>query len=404
MQVYHTWVTDGGLFMQSKTSRREFLSAGLMIPVAGAGSRMGLWQSSGKSTASAAGSPVKLDYRTLGRTGLKVTTVGFGCMITSDPSVIERAADIGINYFDTARGYQHGNNERMVGAALGARRKQIVLSTKSGAPDKEGLLKELDASLHELNTDYVDIWYLHGKGSPADVHDDMIEAQQLAKKQGKIRFAGISAHGGQQQLLPWMAQKGVFDVVLTSYNFSMDPSMEQAIAAAAKAGMGVVAMKVMAGGSRSVRPSDPLYKKLTQEGALLAALKWVINKPNVSTTIPSMTDMDQLDENLKAMAHPFAEGDERLLTAHLEQIRPLYCRMCGECDGSCQKGLPVADVLRYLTYADGYGQFALGRENFKELTKEQAAVRCGDCAECTVKCPFGVKVSNRMARAQELFA
>jgi hypothetical protein len=78
--------------------------------------------------------------------------------------------------------------------------------------------------------------------------------------------------------------------------------------------------------------------------------------------------------------------------------------MCGECDGSCQKGLPVADVLRYLTYADGYGQFALGRENFKELTKEQAAVRCGDCAECTVKCPFGVKVSNRMARAQELFA
>jgi predicted aldo/keto reductase-like oxidoreductase len=117
-----------------------------------------------------------------------------------------------------------------------------------------------------------------------------------------------------------------------------------------------------------------------------------------------MTDMDQLEENLQAMAHPFATGDEKLLAAHLEKIAPLYCRMCGKCDGDCQKGLPVADVLRFLTYADGYGQFALGRERFLELTQEQVAVRCGDCAECTVKCPFGVQVSNRMARAQELFA
>ena len=390
--------------MQSKTSRREFLSAGLMLPVVGASSRLGLWQPSEEPIARTAGSPVKLDYKTLGRTGLKVTTLGFGCMITSDPSVIKRAADIGINYFDTARGYQHGNNERMVGAALGARRKQIVLSTKSGAQDKEGLLKDLEASLRELNTDYVDIWYMHGKGSPAEIRDDMIEAQQLAKKQGKIRFAGVSTHSGQQQLLPWLAQKGVFDVVLTGYNFSMDASMEQAIAAAAKAGMGVVGMKVMAGGFRNVKPADPLYKKLQQDGAMLAALKWVIQKPNVATTVPSMTDMDQLDENLKAMAHPFSAGDEKLLAAHLELIRPLYCRMCGKCDGACQKGLPVADVLRYLTYADGYGQFALGRERFLELTQEQVAVRCGDCAECTVKCPHGVQVSNRMARAQELFA
>ena len=390
--------------MESKTSRREFLSAGLMLPVVSASSGMGFFRPSGNPVSGPAGSPVKLSYKTLGRTGLKVTTVGFGCMITSDPSVIERAADIGINYFDTARGYQHGNNERMVAAALGARRKQIVLSTKSGAQDKEGLLKDLETSLRELNTDYVDIWYLHGKGSPAEIRDDMIEAQQLAKKQGKIRFAGVSTHGGQQQLLPWLAQKGVFDVVLTAYNFSMDPGMEQAIAAAAKAGMGVVGMKVMAGGFRNIKPGNPLYQKLQQPGVMLAALKWVIDKPNVSTTIPSMTDMDQLDENLKAMALPFSAGDEKLLAARLELIRPLYCRMCGQCEGACQKGLPVADVLRFLTYADGYGQFALGRERFLELSREQVAVRCGDCAECTVKCPFGVKVANRVARAQELFA
>lgn len=390
--------------MKSKTSRRDFLSAGLFLPIMGASSSLGLWQSSEKSIARTAGSSVKLDYKTLGRTGLKVTTLGFGCMITSDASVIERAVDIGINYFDTARGYQQGNNERMVGAALGSKRKQIVLSTKSHAPNKEGLQKDLETSLRELKTDYVDIWYLHAKSSPADISDEMIEVQQLAKRQGKIRFAGVSTHSGQQQLLPWIAQKGVFDVIITAYNFSMDSSMDQAIATAANVGVGVVAMKVMAGGFRSLKPDNSTYQKLKREGAMLAALKWVIKKLNVSTTVPSMTDMDQLEENLKAMAIPFSANDEKLLAEQLEFIRPLYCRMCGRCEGTCAKGLPVADVLRFLTYADGYRQFALGREKFNELPSEQTAVRCGDCTACTVKCPFGVQVSNRMARAQELFA
>jgi predicted aldo/keto reductase-like oxidoreductase len=279
-----------------------------------------------------------------------------------------------------------------------------VLSTKTHAPDKAGMLQHLDESLRELGTDYIDIWYLHARNDPAQITDDMIEVQQLAKKQGKIRFTGISTHSGQQQILPWMAQKGVFDVALVAYNFSMDATMDQAVAAAAKSGMGVVAMKVMAGGFRSVKPGTPLAQKLTQPGALLAALKWVLSKPAVTTTIPSMTDMDQLEENLHAMAVPLSPADQKLLTAHLDMIRPLYCRMCGKCDGTCQKGLPVADVLRCLTYADGYGQFALGRERFLELGSEQAKTRCGDCTECTVQCPHGVHVATRMARAQELFA
>src|ERR1035437_3658721 len=133
--------------MKTNTSRRDFLSAVLTLPVVTATSRMGLWQSSETPIPGTPSSPAKLDYRTLGHTGLKVTTVGFGCMITSDPSVVQRAVDLGITYFDTARGYQHGNNERMVGAALGNKRKQVVLSTKTEARDKAGQLKELDTSL-----------------------------------------------------------------------------------------------------------------------------------------------------------------------------------------------------------------------------------------------------------------
>ncbi|WP_348264882.1 aldo/keto reductase [Telmatobacter sp. DSM 110680] len=389
--------------MAINTSRREFLSAGLMLPVAGAASKINFLDSGDKLTTAQPRTPVKLTQRTLGQTGLKVTSVGFGCMITSDPSVIERAADIGINYFDTARGYQHGNNERMVGAALGAKRKNLILSTKSPTDNKEGLLKDLDTSLAELKTDYVDIWYLHAKDTPAAIHDDMIEAQQIAKQQGKIRFAGMSTHA-LPKMTQWTIDKMAFDVVLTVYNFTMDQKMDEAIAAVAKTGTGVVAMKIMAGGTRAHRPGEPVDPRTQREGAMLAALKWVLKQPHIGTTIPSMTDMDQLDENLRAMSESFSTADEKILAGRLEQIKPLYCRFCGECDGACQKGLQVADTLRILTYADGYGQFALARERFNELPSRHAKVRCGDCTECTVQCPHGVRVSERMSRAQELFA
>lgn len=387
--------------MAIQSSRREFLSAGLMIPVAGAASKVGFLDSY-RPAQKIASSP-KLDYRTLGKTGLKVTTVGFGCMITSDPSVITRAADLGINYFDTARGYQNGNNERMVAAALGAKRKNIILSTKSIANNKEELLKHLDTSLSELKTDYIDIWYLHSKDEPSAIHDDLVEAQQIAKQQGKIRFAGMSTHA-LPKMTEWTIDKKAFDVVLTVYNFTMDPKTDGAIAAVAKTGTGIVAMKIMAGGARAHRPGELVDPRMQREGAMLAALKWVLHRPNISTTIPSMTDMDQLDENIRAMAEKFVPADEKTLAAHLDRIAPYYCRFCGECDGACKKGLRVADTLRILTYAEGYGQFALARERFNELPADHATARCGDCTECTVKCPHGVRVSERIARAQELFA
>src|SRR3954468_3222724 len=115
-----------------QSSRRRFLAAGLALPAASSASRYEEQQSTTPSTPfKPLSSGPAFRYRTLGNTGLKVTTVGFGCMITSDGSVVERAADIGITYFDTARGYMGGNNERMVGAALKRKRKDVTLSTKS---------------------------------------------------------------------------------------------------------------------------------------------------------------------------------------------------------------------------------------------------------------------------------
>jgi hypothetical protein len=184
----------------------------------------------------------------------------------------------------------------------------------------------------------------------------------------------------------------------------MGQTLDPVIAAAHAAGKGVVAMKVMAGGFRVAKPGNKLYDTFKKDGALLAALRWVLKSPDVDTTIPSMTDMDQLEDNIKAMTGGFSRSDEALLARQLEYIAPLYCRMCGKCDGTCAQGLPVAEILRYLSYADGYGQFSLGREQFLQLPAEVAQVRCGMCPTCTVDCPHGVRIVERLSRAQEIFA
>jgi predicted aldo/keto reductase-like oxidoreductase len=392
--------------MSNSASRRTFLAtAGLALPAVGLARPADDTRPAKKpNTILPRDITPKFAYRALGKTGLKPTAVGFGCMVTSDQTVVERAADIGITYFDTARGYQGGNNERMVGAALKAKRNSLILSSKTHASTREQALKDIDTSLKELGTDHLDVWYLHAKTKAEQITDELMEAQNIAKQQGKIRFAGVSTHGGQAEVFPAAISKKHFDVILTSYNFTMDPSMEGIIQSAKDAGIGIVAMKVMAGGLRQMREDNKRFDTFHRDGALLAMLKWVLRNKNVDTTVPSITDFDQLDQNLRAMSEPFTTADEKLLAARLEYLAPLYCRMCGKCDGVCAKGLPVADLIRYVSYAEGYGEFAMAREQFLEMPSHLQSVRCSDCSECAVECPHGVHVAARVGRAQELFA
>lgn len=381
--------------MNLDSTRRNFLAGSLALPAVAAGEQNS-----------------RLEARPLGKTGLKVGPLGFGCMTTSDPAVIERAAESGINYFDTARSYQNGNNERMVGAALSGKRRNVIVSSKTPARTKQAALADLDTSLSELRTDYLDIWYLHNRNTPEELNDDLFEAQDIARTAGKIRFAGVSTHLNMHKMLPYLVQLGRTDVVLTTYNFSLKPEVTSAIEAARRAGMGIVAMKALAGGFNRIKRGDRLYgvqpdaltSTFQQEGAFLAAIKWVLKNRSVDTAIVCMTDFDQLDENLHALSERYGPKDEKLLAAQLAWIRPLYCRSCGACTGVCPKGAPVPEELRILSYAEGYGEFALARERFLELSEAQRNVRCGDCAECSVQCANGVRVRERLMRAQSLFA
>jgi uncharacterized protein len=404
-------------------SRRDFMAAGIAAPAAG------LLKPSETPVLSGSRSTQpgrKLTHRSLGKTGLKVTSLSFGCMTVSDPSVIVRAAELGINHFDTARAYQNGNNERMVGSALKGRRQQVYISSKSGSKTRQQALADLDTSLRELGTDYLDIWYLHMKNEPSEVTDELLDALQLAKKDGKIRFSGISTHFNMDRMLAHVAGLNRLDVVLTTYNFAMRSvdltmntntqaprtDMTSAIRAARKSGIGIVAMKVMAGGVSRVERGDRLYgadpqslsRQLAREGTPLAAIKWALRNDSVDTAIVCMSNHEQLDQNLRAMAEPYTDRDEKLLAAQLASIGRSYCRMCGVCGGTCAKGIPVPDVLRFLTYAEGYGQFALAREKFLELPEDIRRVRCDACDGCSVECPNGVRVGDRVGLAQKLLA
>lgn len=380
--------------MSENTSRRSFLAGSLGVSAA--------------TLASGASEP-EIARRTLGNTGLQVSTLGIGCSFVSDPSVLERAVDMGINLVDTARSSRGGNAERIIGTALKGRRDQVVLATKSSKATAAEALGELDTSLKELGTDHVDIWYLHSKNTPADVTEELLEAQQEAKKAGKIRFAGVSFHYNMADMLPYLVKLGRTDVALASYNFTMEPAVSDAIREARRSGLGIVSMKVMAGGYERIERGDKLYgqdpvelaTRLKRPGAMAAALKWVRRNDGVDSTIVGMASIDEIEENSQSISEPFGEGDATILARQLEVIQPLYCRMCGACTGVCDKGVHVADSLRCLTYADGYGQFVMARESYLQIPERARAVRCADCTACSVGCPNGVDVRSRLIQAQE---
>jgi uncharacterized protein len=339
----------------------------------------------------------ELKFRKFGKTGLEVTEVSVGAMITKDPSVIEHALDLGINYIDTAARYQGGNNEKMIGALLGKKRSTVIIATKVHLEKLDTMRETVEKSLKSLQTDYVDVLFLHGLSSEEEVNDG--EGRELLaalKKQGKIRFAGISTHKNMPEVIRAAAKSGFHDVVLTTYNFKVDQDVKDAIAEARKAGLAIVAMKVMAGGYQAGESA-----KLNP---FQAALKWVLEDKNIDTAIPSVTTIEQVDQNFSVMGSPLTFYDRKALGRYGDEIASHYCRMCGACGQTCKRGVRCTDILRFLMYAEGYGEFELAREEYSSLKAEEQAAQCLSCGTCMMRCASRLNMKNRMREAHRLFA
>lgn len=379
--------------MSQNPSRRQFLQAGLSLPAAGLLSSTGLESAFQESP--------KVVYRTLGKTGLKVSGVGYGIGFVPVTDVVARAIDMGINYFDTSRDYK--DSEAIFSGVIKGKRDKIVIATKSPSRRKEDILKDLDTSLKTLGTDHVDIWHLHARDTPASIPDEAIEAMELCKQSGKARFIGFSCHD-PNRMVDFVLQTKKFDVMQTTYSYAIGGYYrDAAVAKLHEAGIGVIAMKVVVALTGLNLKTFDNKPRTTGEGPL-AGIKWVLKNPAIGTTVPFMQTIPELEMNFRAMSEPYTAADEKMLYVMNEQIRPLYCRMCYQCRGQCPKGMPVTDVLRFLAYHDFCGNYHQARLSFMDLTKEVREVRCSDCFSCAIKCPNGVHVQDRLIRAQELLA
>ncbi len=381
--------------MGTDQSRRKFIKTGLALSAAG------LVSSTGIKPSFAEGEP-KVVYRTLGKTGLKVSGVGYGIGFVPIPEVVNRALDLGVNYYDTSRVY--GDSEKIFGEIIKKRdRSKLVIATKSGNRRKEDILNDIDASLKALGTDYVDVYHLHARDTPTAIPDEALEAMQEIKKAGKARFVGFSNHD-PNRMVDFLIESEVFDVIQTTYSFAIGGFYrDKAIKKLQDAGIGIIAMKVVVALTGLNIESFENPPARTGEGAV-AGIKWVLNNPAIGTTVPHMKTIQELEMNVSAMAAPYTPADEKILYTMNEQIRPSYCRMCYECSGKCPKNLPVTDMLRFLAYNDYCGSYHQAKMSFGELPNEIKSVKCSDCTECSIDCPNGVHVQDRLMRAQELLA
>jgi len=339
-----------------------------------------------------------LDYRNLGKTGLRVTSVSMGAMNCSDPAVILRAFDLGVNFFDTARRYMGGRNEEIVGKVLQGKRDKVLIQTKvrMAAGERENR-ESVETSLKSLRTDYVDVLLAHSLKTPDEVCDPpLLEFLQAMKKEGKARFTGFSTHTDMAPLLRAAAKAGCHEVALTSYNFTHSNELKEAIALAAKAGIGVVAMKTQAGG----------YKAHNMGGLSphQAALKYVLMDQNVSTAIPGVTTIEQIEECVSVMGTEFSRKDSRALQQYDSYLQGRICTMCGGCEGFCPYGVNHTDFMRAAMYYDGYENKNLAEEALREGGLLQAAKRCSECSSCSIVCGRGVDVRAQVELLKRVFA
>jgi uncharacterized protein len=374
-------------------NRRDFLKIG----VAGAAS-IGLTGVGGLLHAEPAAAPV---YRTLGRTGLKVTTLSFGPMLTPEPEVIRAGFDMGINYVDTARRYLNGRSEEIVSRALKGIRDKVYVATKTQRTSntRDEIIKDVETSLTQLQTDHIDVIQLHGLENGKQVlTPEAREAYAKVKEQGKVRFCGVSTHTNQAEVVNAVVDDPdkFFDTVLVQYNFNTALAVKQAIARARAAGIGVIAMKIQMGGYKTRDDA----KAMTHEQAA-ANLKWVLQDTNVACAIPGMRTIEQVTQMVPVMGMKLTDADERIIRRYAQAIDPYYCRLCGKCEDTCPYGVGISTINRALMYAEGYREYALAKATFDEVS---TASLCLTCDECVAQCANGLNIAQKMRQARSAFA
>ncbi len=343
-------------------------------------------------------------YRPLGNTGIEMSDISFGGAGISDPDVVTRAVERGINYFDTSPDYSQTGSEQVIGKALKPHRDKVFVASKfctgAGHLPKDTPVPEIiaavEGSLKRLQTDYLDVCIIHETNSLDRLMAPTFhEAFDRLKEQGKVRFLGVSSHTPNlEEVMRHAVDSGRFQMLLVAYNFNNWPNLTTIFHDAKQRGIGVVAMKTLKGAKATVLKNfDDPNRAFSQ-----AAFKWVLSNPDVSGLVVSITDHNQVDEYLYASGAPLKDSDVALLQRYDTLVTHEYCRPgCGACLDRCPNGVPVDDIFRYAMYAENYGRTGEARTRYAALAADRRAASCLHCpAPCEAACPFDIKIREKL--------
>jgi len=363
-------------------------------------------------------------YARLGRTNLMVSRIAHGSLQTNRRRIplLARLYEGGVNLFDTAQNYGGGRSEQAFGEYFGqeGRRKNVFIGTKldlrgqlrAGKAVYRTAMARAEASLRRLRTDHVDILMLHGCTTLIDYvnNEEWLRAVEELKKQGKIRFIGLSEHQRPAEVLQLAAANGRYDMAMVAFSLvkgkwgslgrSDIKTMQPALKVARKADLGIVVIKAAARAEHIVaRVPDPKLKKKGYSPHQLC-YRYVLGVPGVAAVTCGMTNMTHVERNL---AVPAIELTARQVE-HLERLAAWgVCGFCGTCLDACPNGIAVQDILRF----EGYyrqGHCRAARAEYAALPPDRRATACRNCGSCEAACPARVAIRRCLQEAHRVLA
>jgi len=396
--------------MTKRISRRSLLQFG------GAAGLAGVLTPSVAAASNISSPKIVNKYVRLGRTELRVSDVSFGsfALKTGEEGIVRHALDAGINYFDTAESYTKGQAEQVIGNALKGVRDQVYIATKTVAAshaDAATLMRALEGSLTRLQTDYVDVYFNHAVNSVERLKNPgWGEFTERALEQGKIRFTGMSGHGGYLiDCVDYAVENDLADVMLLSQNFGQDPSflegmfkafdfiakvpgLPDAVARAKKRDIGVMGMKILHGAKlNDMRPFE------TDDGTFAqAAIKWALSMDTVDGAVITMSNNDRVNEYVGASGGlVVTDYDRKLLEQYVQINDQSYCRpACNDCTSACPAGVSIPDVLRMRMYAVNYGEPEIARTEYGRLEDNASPCLSCDGSPCANACTYGLNIAR----------
>ena len=333
-----------------------------------------------------------MEYRILGKSGLKISRLGFGGIpiqrieAGDTKPLMRQLLEAGVNYIDTARGYTV--SESYLGEALEGIREHFVLATKSMARDKEGMARDIDISLANLKTDYIDLYQVHNP-TPADIDKVIapggaLEALMEAKAAGKIGHIGITLH--TYPLFEQALEMDWVETIMFPYNI-VETQGEDLIAKCTEKNIGFICMKPLAGGAI--------------EDATLA-LRFIAANDNVTVVIPGMADPKEISQNIAAVCDntPLTDKEKADMEAVRASLGTHFCRRCNYC-APCTAGISIYSVFLMDGYLTRYGLADWARMRYAGM--EKTASDCVDCGVCETRCPYNLPIRQMMKEVAAKF-